>query len=240
MNSWIALSGTTSRRTLGVGGMILIMLMVTVAAAHGRQATSPVTLDANRDAVGGELAYQFDLRLDSRTASLIGKSEMPLRETLLRGLTVAVRGESPVRLAVFAATVRNRTVTSVWWSATFPAAPGTTRVPGANYLPGDIYMPGDVYAPGDLYLPDDLYVPADMYLPGDKYNASRSFGILRPPSGAVPVHVRQIAESGVVFGKPIDWRRQHVLYLAIVPVDGATAAITRSRGIAFAKSMPDY
>lgn len=49
-----------------------------------------------------------------------------------------------------------------------------------------------------------------------------------------------MARDGVVHGQRIDWRRRHVLYLAVVPLDGAAARGAGTRAVAFAMLGPDF
>jgi hypothetical protein len=196
-------------------------------------------------------APRLELKLDERTVSAIGQREMSGREMLARGLRVSVVNTAePARLALFAATLRDGIVASVWWSPSFRAAPGMSRLPGAQYLPEDLHLSGNQYLQGALHLPGKQYLQGALHLPGNqylqgalhdpvvKYSPSLGYGTTLPGASIVPVSVAEMAETGVVHGRRIDWRRQQVLYLTLVPVDSSGAA-SRTLGVAFAMPMPD-
>lgn len=184
-------------------------------------------------------AARLRLTLDERTASMIGQEELPVRETLTRGLRVNVGDASaPVQLALFVATLREGRVASVWWSPAFRAAPGVSRLPGSQYLPGEQYLAGDQFLQGALHLPADQYLQGALHVPANQYSPSRGYGSTSPDASIVPESIAGMAETAVVHGRRIDWRRQQVLYLALVPVDGSDAG-TRTLGVAFAVPMPD-
>lgn len=215
-------------------------LLAFLTAAIGVAGMSPTPVGAQTKG-----KYQIQLQLDSSIADMIGKREMPLNQALLRGLRVSVQGaREPLRVAVFAAVLRQGEVASIWWSPQWtPPIRGEALLPGEKHLPGSQYVPAAEFDKGDRYIGEtekNLPLASDQFLPPEKYDGSRFFGLVSPGRNAVPADVQQMADKGVVLGQRIDWKRQQVLYLAVVPVDSNAASLTAVEGVAFAKSMPDY
>jgi hypothetical protein len=215
-------------------------LLAILAAAIAVAGLSPTPVSGQ---VKGK--YQIQLKLESSIAGMIGQREMPLNQTLLRGLRVSVQGaREPLRVALFAAVLREGKVASIWWSPQWtPPIRGEASLPGEKHLPGSQYVTAADLGQGTLYIGEtekNLPLSGEQFLPPEKYLGSRFFGLMSPGRNAVPADVQQMAEKGVVLGQRIDWKRQQVLYLAIVPVDGNAASLTAVQGVAFAKSMPDY
>ena len=141
---------------------------------------------AGADATGSATTH-LEFKLSSTAAGQIGELRLPVRETLLRNLSVNVNGEQPVELAVFAATIRDGRVASVWWSARFRASVGVNRIPSEQFDPGDHFVPGDHFISADQFTPVDA---AEF--------GSRAYGIVAPRRDAVPEPVLAVAGSGTV------------------------------------------
>lgn len=215
-------------------------LLALLAAAIAVVGVSPTPVSGQ---VKGK--YQIQLQLESSIAAMIGQREMPLNQTLLRGLRVSLQGaREPLRVALLAAVLRKGEVASIWWSPQWtPPIRGEASLPGEKHLPGSQYVTAAEFAEGTRYIGEtekNFPLSSDQFLPPEKYDGSRFLGLVSPGRSAVPADVQQMADKGIVLGQRIDWRRQQVLYLAIVPVDGSAASLTGVQGIAFAMPMPDY
>lgn len=177
--------------------------------------------------------YGIWLDLDARTASMIGQREMPLRETLLRQLVVDVKGPEPLRLRLFAASLREGRVATLWWSAPFQVPAGRSRIPGESYLPTGSFVPADRFVEGDEFVGGES-VPAGGFVPDAQLiRGDRAIALERPAAGDIPPELQEIARSGTIGEIRVDWKRQAVLYLALVPAEPAVAAASRTRPPAF-------
>jgi len=173
-------------------------------------ATLFVLLASIESRAAGELVLTTGFNPTMATA--IGKETLPVRKTLADNTTVNAVAATEVMLV--AATVQDGRVAPIFRSKPFKIKAGVNKLPSEQFLPSDKFLPGHEFVRGDLFIPNNAE---------GQWHAADQF------SKAAQI----IASAGTVGRARIDWKKQSVLLIGIVPTDARAAAATQLRTIAF-------
>lgn len=147
-----------------------------------------------------------------------------LRDALQRGLFIDLSSKRSIEARLIALLIGPSNRIEGWPCKWYSVRPGTNELPSGELagLPHVFdttsYSKVDRLVQADRYVTGDQYPQTDVFLAGDR----------------LPPDLRELLATGVLFGKvSVDWKRQSVLYLAVVPIHPDEAVATQILPIAF-------